>query len=119
MTTRYRNHASGCEQHACLHCAENLQSRLLFHRSAVLQFGPGEKMQQHGFARNVEWSVGSTSADLQPDERDPSIELVLSPSEYSDAMFPYKFKVVYTVTLHGEDLQTIYRCAPWALLLLT
>ena len=75
----------------------------------MLQFGPGE-MQQHGFGRNVEWSVGSTSADLQPDERDPSIELVLSPSEYSDAMFPYKFKVVYTVTLHGEDLQTMYRC---------
>ena len=74
------------------------------------QFGPGV-MQQHGFARNVEWSVGSTSADLQPDERDPSIELVLTPSEYSDAMFPYKFKVVYTVTLHGEELQTIYRCA--------
>jgi galactose mutarotase-like enzyme len=66
-------------------------------------------MQQHGFARNVEWSVGSTSADLQPDERDPSIELVLTPSEYSDAMFPYKFKVVYTVTIHGEELQTIYR----------
>lgn len=72
------------------------------------QFGPGE-MQQHGFARNVEWAVGSTSADLQPDERDPSIELVLTPSDYSDAMFPYKFKVVYTLTLHGEELQTIYR----------
>lgn len=75
-----------------------------------MQFGPGE-MQQHGFARNVEWAVGSTSADLQPDERDPSVELVLTPSEYSDAMFPYKFKVVYTVTLHGEELQTSYRFA--------
>jgi glucose-6-phosphate 1-epimerase len=76
-----------------------------------LQFGPG-KMQQHGFARNVEWSVSSTSADLQPDERDPSIELVLTPSEYSEEMFPFKFKVVYTVTLHGEQLQTNYRLAP-------
>lgn len=75
----------------------------------LLQFGPGE-MQQHGFARNVDWQVGSTSADLQPDERDPSIELVLTPSEYSDAMFPYKFKVVFILTLHGEQLQTIYRC---------
>ena len=81
-------------------------------RSATLQFGPGE-MQQHGFGRNVEWSVGSTSADLQPDERDPSIELVLGPSEYSDAMFPYKFKVVYTVTLHGQELQTMYRWSSW------
>lgn len=34
------------------------------------QFGPGE-LQQHGFARNLNWSITSTSADLQPDERDP------------------------------------------------
>ena len=75
-----------------------------------MQFGPGE-MQQHGFARNVEWEVGSTSADLQPDERDPCLELVLRPSEYSDKMFPYKFKLVYTITLHGTELRTDYRCA--------
>jgi glucose-6-phosphate 1-epimerase len=74
-----------------------------------VQFGPGP-MQQHGFARNVPWEVASTSADLQPDERDPSIEFVLGPSEYSKKMFPFKFKVVYTVTLHGQQLQTQYRC---------
>ena len=73
-----------------------------------VQFGPGE-MQQHGFARNVQWDVASTSADLQPDERDPSVEFVLTPSEYSKEMFPYKFKVVYSVTLHGSQLQTEYR----------
>ena len=28
------------------------------------QFGPG-KMQQHGFARNLDWAIASTSADLQ------------------------------------------------------
>ena len=75
-----------------------------------VQFGPGD-MQQHGFARNVDWEVASTSADLQPDERDASIEFVLQPSDYSTKMFPYKFKVVYTVTLHGTQLQTDYRCA--------
>ena len=79
-------------------------------RAAAAQFGPGE-MQQHGFARNVAWEVASTSADLQPDERDPCVELVLSPSDYSKDMFPYKFKLVYSVTLHGPQLQTDYRCA--------
>lgn len=72
------------------------------------QFGPG-KMQQHGFARNVTWDVAATSADLQPDDRDPEVEFVLTPSEYSDAMFPHKFRLVYTVTLHGQELRTDYR----------
>jgi hypothetical protein len=38
--------------------------------------------------------VGSTSADLQPDERDPEVELVLSENDYTLKMFPYKFKAV-------------------------
>lgn len=36
------------------------------------QFGPG-KIQQHGFARNFEWSITSTSADPQPDDKDPEV----------------------------------------------
>ena len=51
-----------------------------------LQFGPGE-MQQHGFARNLEWEIGSTSADLQPDERDPEVELVLTDNDYTRGMW--------------------------------
>lgn len=39
------------------------------------QFGPGE-LQQHGFARNLSWTIASTSADLQPDERDPQVTAV-------------------------------------------
>ncbi|KAF6256742.1 galactose mutarotase-like domain-containing protein [Scenedesmus sp. NREL 46B-D3] len=72
------------------------------------QFGPGA-MQQHGFARNLDWEVASTSADLQPDERDPEVELVLSESDYTLSMWPHKFKAVYTVTLHGEQLRTDFR----------
>lgn len=72
------------------------------------QFGPGE-MQQHGFARNLDWEVGSTSADPQPDDKDPEVELVLSDNDYTRKMWPYKFKVVYTVTLHGEQLRTDFR----------
>lgn len=40
------------------------------------QFGPGE-MQQHGFARNLDWEVASTSADVNPDDPEPCVELVL------------------------------------------
>jgi hypothetical protein len=39
------------------------------------QFGPGA-IQQHGFARNLEWGVASTSADYNPDDKDPEVELV-------------------------------------------
>ena len=46
------------------------------------QFGPG-RLPQHGFARNCDWEIASTAADLQPDERDPEVELVLTDSDYT------------------------------------
>lgn len=72
------------------------------------QFGPG-KMQQHGFARNVDWEITSTSADLQPDDKDPQVEISISENEYTLAMWPHKFKAVYSIHLHGEDLHTDFR----------
>jgi galactose mutarotase-like enzyme len=44
-------------------------------------------MQQHGFARNLDWEISATSADLQPDERDPSVELVLTDNDYTRGMW--------------------------------
>jgi glucose-6-phosphate 1-epimerase len=38
--------------------------------------------------------VASTSADFQPDERDPEVELVLTESDYTLKMWPHKFKAV-------------------------
>ncbi|KAL4552757.1 hypothetical protein Ndes2526B_g02667 [Nannochloris sp. 'desiccata'] len=72
------------------------------------QFGPGE-MQQHGFARNLDWEVAATSADPQPDDRDPEVQLVLTDNEYTRKMFPHAFKVVYSISLHGEILKTDWR----------
>lgn len=72
------------------------------------QFGPGA-IQQHGFARNLDWSIASTSADLQPDERDPEVELVLTENDYTTKMWPHKFKAVFSVSLHGEQLRTDLR----------
>lgn len=63
-------------------------------------------MQQHGFARNLDWTIASSSADPNPDEKDPSVELVLMESEYTTKMWPHKFKAVYNVSLHGEQLRT-------------
>jgi glucose-6-phosphate 1-epimerase len=72
------------------------------------QFGPGE-MQQHGFARNLEWEISSTSADPNPDNPDPEVQLVLTQNEYTKNMWPHDFMVAYTVRLHGEDLVTDMR----------
>jgi glucose-6-phosphate 1-epimerase len=72
------------------------------------QFGPG-KMQQHGFARNLDWTIASTSADAQPDDRDPEVSLVLIDNDYTRKMWPHAFKVVYSVSLHGEALRTDMR----------
>ena len=46
------------------------------------QFGPGA-MQQHGFARNLDWSIASSSADPNPDEKEPSVELMLTENKYT------------------------------------
>lgn len=122
-------------------CCRSLCSPGRNNLAVALQFGPSDKMQQHGFARNVdcEFSLGkiarlesvsnsnrgvqpvcsrlpdvgmhrgycapirlsqdgcgaafaaageiaSTSADPQPDDRDPEVTLVLTDSEYSRKM---------------------------------
>eukprot|EP01025_Chloroclados_australasicus_P033516 TRINITY_DN34203_c0_g1_i1.p1 TRINITY_DN34203_c0_g1~~TRINITY_DN34203_c0_g1_i1.p1 ORF type:complete len:388 (-),score=51.68 TRINITY_DN34203_c0_g1_i1:229-1326(-) len=66
------------------------------------QFGPGE-IQQHGFARNLDWEVASAAADLEADIRTPEVELVLQENDYTLAMWPYKFKAVYRIALKGEE----------------
>lgn len=33
------------------------------------------------------WEIGSTSADLQPDEPEPAVELVLTDNDYTRAMW--------------------------------
>ncbi len=69
------------------------------------QFGPGD-LRQHGFARDAEWSVGATSADYNPDDKDPCVELILEDGELSrECGFPHPFRVSYSVTLHRETLQ--------------
>lgn len=52
---------------------------------------------QHGFARNLDWAIVSTSADANPDDPEPMLELLLTDNEYTQKMWPYEFAAVYQV----------------------
>jgi len=66
----------------------------------TIQFGPG-KIQQHGFARNVPWTVKSMS--------DTSVVLEMAPSEYTKKMWDHEFLCTFTVTLEADQLLTKMR----------
>ena len=68
------------------------------------QFGPGA-MQQHGFARNCDWEVIGTSADVNPDDPEPAVMLRLKPNEYTRAMWDEPFEATYEVTLRRDRLK--------------
>lgn len=61
------------------------------------QFGPGE-IQQHGFARNVNWTVKSMT--------DTTVELEMAPSDYTKEMWDKEFLCTFTVTLEDDKLST-------------
>ena len=76
-------------------------------------------MQQHGFARNLEWEIGSTSADLQPDERDPEVELVLTDNDYTRAMWCAVATFPADTLISGPRHQASKTCAFWCLTVLS
>merc|ERR1719231_85610 len=61
------------------------------------QFGPGA-IQQHGFARNLDWEVAEQSAE--------SVVFRLTENEYTLAMWPFEFEAKYAVTLKDDSLAT-------------
>ncbi|XP_072994625.1 putative glucose-6-phosphate 1-epimerase [Typha latifolia] len=65
------------------------------------QFGPGA-MQQHGFARNMNWSI----ANSEVSEEDPVVTLELKDDSYSRSMWDFSFQALYKVTLHSKSLST-------------
>ncbi|MQL97136.1 hypothetical protein Taro_029818 [Colocasia esculenta] len=66
------------------------------------QFGPGP-MQQHGFARNMDWSI----AGSENVEGDPVVTLELKDSSYSRAMWDFSFHALYKVTINAKSLSTV------------
>ena len=73
------------------------------------QFGPGA-IQQHGFARNLDWEVLEQS--------DSAVTFGLSESEYTMGMWPYPSEAKYTLTLSDARRAAFraavltYGCAP-------
>ena len=61
------------------------------------QFGPGA-IQQHGFARNLDWEVAEQEAN--------KLVLKLTESEYTLSMWDFPFEAKYTVTLADDRLST-------------
>jgi len=61
------------------------------------QFGPGA-IQQHGFARNLDWEVVEQSDD--------KIVMSLSENDYTMEMWPHAFNCKYTVSLGADSLDT-------------
>jgi glucose-6-phosphate 1-epimerase len=61
------------------------------------QFGPGA-IQQHGFARNLPWTVKS--------QTDTSVELELAPSDYTKEMWDKEFLCTFSVNLEADQLST-------------
>ncbi|CAN1757123.1 Putative glucose-6-phosphate 1-epimerase [Linum perenne] len=65
------------------------------------QFGPGV-LQQHGFARNMDWSV----VDSEKAEGDAVVTLELKDEPYSRAMWDYGFQALYKVVLNAKSIST-------------
>ena len=61
------------------------------------QFGPGE-IQQHGFARNVNWTVKSMTPT--------TVELEMAPSDYTKEMWDKEFLCTFSVSLEDDKLST-------------
>jgi len=61
------------------------------------QFGPGE-IQQHGFARNVNWTVKDMS--------DTAVTLEMAPSDYTKEMWDKEFLCTFSVDLEADKLAT-------------
>jgi glucose-6-phosphate 1-epimerase len=61
------------------------------------QFGPGA-IQQHGFARNVMWTVVEQS--------DTAVTLQMAPSDYTKEIWDQAFLCTFTVALEADRLTT-------------
>lgn len=68
------------------------------------QFGPGA-IQQHGFARNLNWSV----VNSENVEGSPVVTLELKDGEYSRSMWDYSFQALYKVIVDNNTLSTEFK----------
>jgi galactose mutarotase-like enzyme len=67
---------------------------------AFTEAGRTYGMKQHGFARNLPWTVESTTAD-----DDASATLSLASSEATLTLYPFEFRARFTYSLRGTRLR--------------
>ncbi|POO02494.1 Aldose 1-/Glucose-6-phosphate 1-epimerase [Trema orientale] len=69
------------------------------------QFGPGQ-IQQHGFARNVDWSI----VDSENVDGNPVITLELKDGPYSRSMWDFCFQALYKASVTGASVRGLKGC---------
>ncbi|XVE82603.1 hypothetical protein DITRI_Ditri16bG0018600 [Diplodiscus trichospermus] len=69
------------------------------------QFGPGP-MQQHGFARNMDWSL----VESKNVEGNPTLTLELKDGPYSRAMWDFSFQARYKASITGVSVKGLKGC---------
>eukprot|EP01132_Coremiostelium_polycephalum_P002065 gene2065-2546_t len=67
------------------------------------QFGPG-KIQTHGFARNIDWKVVSTSRN----EDVSKVVLSCTDNEHTKKIWNYSFSAQYAIELHTDRLSITF-----------
>ncbi|PON71412.1 Aldose 1-/Glucose-6-phosphate 1-epimerase [Parasponia andersonii] len=69
------------------------------------QFGPGQ-IQQHGFARNVDWSI----VDSENVDGNPVVTLELKDGPYSHSMWDFSFQALYKALVTGASVRGLKGC---------
>ncbi|WP_445330266.1 aldose epimerase family protein [Tychonema sp. BBK16] len=62
------------------------------------------KLKQHGFARDLPWTVGEVLT-----ERSAGITLILDSNEKTQAVYPFNFRLAFTYEIKGNSLEIFQR----------
>ncbi|MCC5898635.1 MAG: aldose epimerase [Phormidium sp. BM_Day4_Bin.17] len=66
--------------------------------------GTSYSLKQHGFARDLPWTVGESRTD-----KSASLTLELASNEETLAVYPFEFHLSFTYRLHGHTLEIVQR----------
>lgn len=73
------------------------------------QFSNFGSLEQHGFARNRQWSVDDTPLPLPPSNNQSTVDLILKSTEEDLKTWPHRFELRLRVSLSANKLTLIPR----------
>lgn len=73
------------------------------------QFSNFGSLEQHGFARNRQWSVDDTPLPLSPSNNQSTVDLILKSTEEDLKTWPHRFELRLRVSLSANKLTLIPR----------